>query len=91
LTRKLKRDTADQFEVSKGNTVEQRRLMWTTSYNLDVWFNTWKDTLIDLGFGRAKLPEEDDTVEGEVFFFPGQTDRIGNIDETDGSLDDTTG
>jgi hypothetical protein len=47
--------------------------------------------LIDLGFGRAKLPEEDDTVEGEVFFFPGQTDRIGNIDETDGSLDDTTG
>jgi hypothetical protein len=63
LTRKLKKDTADQFEVGKANVVEQRRLMWTTAYNLDMWFKTWKDTLIDLGFGRAKVDGED--VEGE--------------------------
>jgi hypothetical protein len=89
LTRKLKRDTADQFDVGKANVMEQRRLMWTTAHNLEVWFKTWKDLLIDLGFGRAAQPE--DNVEGEVFFFAGMTRRIINVDETDGSLDDTTG
>jgi hypothetical protein len=54
-----------------------------------VWFNTWKELLIDLGFGRLAIPE--DRVEGDVFFFPGTMDRIINVDETDGSLDDTTG
>jgi hypothetical protein len=89
LARKLKKDTADHFAVGKANVVEQRRLMWTTSYNLEVWFQTWRDTLVELGFGRLKEHGED--VVGEVVFFEGQTDRIGNIDETDGSLDDTTG
>lgn len=90
LTRKLQKDTADQFERGKANVVEQRRVMWTTAYNLDVWFSTWKDTLIDLGFARDKTLE-DGNVEGELVFFPGQLERIGNVDETDGSIDDTTG
>ena len=89
LTRKLQRDTAEQFDVAKANVVEYRRMKWTTAYNLDVWFTTWKQTLIDLGFGREKLPHEKG--DGEVIFFPGQLRRIGNMDETDGSLDDTTG
>ena len=89
LTRKLQRDTAEQFDVSKANVVEYRRMQWTTAYNLDVWFTTWKDTLIELGFGRERLPSEGGV--GEVVFFPGQLRRIGNVDETDGSLDDTTG
>jgi hypothetical protein len=91
LTRKLKRDTADQFDVGKANVVEARRINWTTSYNLDVWFDTWKRQLVDLGFGRYTVPGRDIGIEGEVLFYEGQTDRIGNIDETDGSLDDTTG
>jgi hypothetical protein len=89
LAKKLKKDTADSFEVTKANVVEQRRLMWTTSYNLEIWFQTWKETLIDLGFARPKRIDE--VAEGELVFYPGQTDRIGNLDETDGSLDDTTG
>jgi hypothetical protein len=90
LTRKLRRDTAEQFEVGKPNVVEQRRLMWTTSYNLDMWFATFKSTLIDLGFARAKETTDIDTL-GEVIFHPGQLDRIVNFDETDGSIDETTG
>ena len=90
LTRKLKRDTADQFTLSKSNVVEARRLMWTTSYNLNAWFDSWKKTLIELGFGREKQPEETN-VQGEVVFFEGQLNRILNFDETDGSLDDTKG
>ena len=90
LTRKLKRETADQFGVGKANIQEHWRAMWTTSYNLGIWFDTFKDTVIDLGFGRAK-EDGDGDVEGEVVFFEGQKRRIINLDETDGSLDDTTG
>ena len=90
LAKKLQRDTADQFNVGKANVVEQRRLQWTTTYNLDVWFTSWKDLLIDLGFAREKEPADVD-VEGELVFFPGQLERIGNIDETDGSIDETSG
>jgi len=90
LARKLQKAVANHFEVGKANIVEQRRVMWTTAYNLDVWFSTWKETLIDLGFARKKEPADVDT-EGEVVFFPGQLERIVNVDETDGSIDDTTG
>jgi hypothetical protein len=90
LTRKLKRDTADQLDVGKANIQEARRVRWTTTYNLDLWFSTWKDTMIDLCFAREKLAS-DVGVEGELFFFPGMSERILNMDETDGSIDDTTG
>jgi hypothetical protein len=66
LARKLQKDTAHHFTAGKSNTIELRRLQWTTHYNLDIWFSTWKDTLIDLGFGRAKLPEE--TSVGEIVY-----------------------
>lgn len=89
LTRKLQRDTAEQFVVAKANVVEYRRMMWTTAYNLNMWYTTWKHSLIDLGFGRERQPGEEG--EGEIVFFEGQMRRIGNVDETDGSLDDTTG
>ncbi len=91
LAKKLKRDTADLFDCSKANVMEQRRLQWTTYDNLKVWFDTWKETVIDLGFGRERTLEDGNAGEGEVVFYPGQKERIVNIDETDGSLDDTTG
>jgi hypothetical protein len=90
LTRELKKHAANRFEVAKANTVEQRHLMWTTAYNLEIWFATWSDTLIDLGFARKKFMHEAH-VEGDLLFYPNQLDHIGNVDETDGSLDDTTG
>jgi hypothetical protein len=89
LTRKLQRDTADQFEVGKANITEARRVQWTTAYNLNIWFSTFKELLIHLEFAREKLAGED--VLGELFFEPDQLRRIINIDETDGSIDDTTG
>jgi len=91
LAKRLKRDTADLFDVNKANVMEQRRLQWTTYDNMKVWYDTWKETLIDLGFGRERTAADGNTCKGEVMFFPGQTSRIINIDETDGSLDDTTG
>jgi hypothetical protein len=90
LTRKLRRDTAGEFEVGKANIVEQRRTKWTTSYHLDMWYTSFKMTLIELGFARVKEPTDTITV-GELYFYPGQLQRIVNFDETDGSIDDTTG
>jgi len=92
LTKKLKRDTADMFDCGKANVMEQRQLQWTTYDNLKLWYDTWKETLIDLGFGRERTINDCPSLgEGEMIFFPGQTSRIINVDETDGSLDDTTG
>jgi len=49
-----------------------------------------KTTLIELGFAREKTPE-DVEAEGELLFLPGQKERIVNVDETDGTIDDTSG
>ena len=88
LVRKLRKDTAHHFSVGKANVQEARRVRWTTSYNLNKWFDTWKETLIELEFAREKR-EGDPPDTGELFFFEGQKRRIINLDETDGSLDDT--
>lgn len=90
LVRKLRRETADQFSLSKANVTEARRVLWTTAYNLNVWFSTFKDLCVDLGFAREKGPNEVN-VEGELVFPPEQLRRILNVDETEGSIDDTTG
>jgi hypothetical protein len=90
LVRKLRKDTANHFSVSKANVTEARRVLWTTSYNLNVWFTTFKELCIDLGFAREKLPNERNVV-GELVFPEDQLRRIINVDETDGSIDDTTG
>ncbi len=90
LTRKLRKRTAHLFDAGKANVMEQRRVEWTTHFNLNLWFDTWKTTLIDLGFAREKTLE-DVEVEGELVFLPGQKERIINVDETDGTLDDTSG
>ena len=89
LARKLQRDTADQFEVGKANVMEQRRVQWTTMYNLDIWYSTFKGILVELGFGKEA--QKDSMVTGEIEFGSGQLHRILNFDETDGSIDDTTG
>ena len=89
LARKLKSCTADLFAIDRVNVQELRRLQWTLHSNLAVWFDTWKQTLIHLEFARETLPG--DKCEGELFFFEGQLRRIVNLEETDGSMDNTNG
>lgn len=54
LTRKLKSSVAEHFDVNNKNPQELRRLQWTTCSNLKVWCDTWKFTLVSLGFARLK-------------------------------------
>ena len=46
---------ADKIEVNSDDyKVEQRRLLWTTYMNINIWFETLKKFLIDHGFAREK-------------------------------------
>ena len=36
--------------AGKVKFAEERRVKWTTYYNLDLWFSSWERTLDDLGF-----------------------------------------
>jgi len=58
-----------------------------------MWFTQWEHTVISLGFGCLKLSDgsEDHLEAGAVIFHDGQKKRIVNLDETDGSLDNTRG
>ena len=89
FVQKLRKETADRLDIGDKNVMEDRRSKWTTFTNLNLWFSTWEQLLIDLGFGRKKRDGEQG--EGSVVFFEGQTDRIVNLDETDGSMDNTNG
>ena len=77
------------MEIGEKNVLEQIRAKWNTYMNLNMWFNKWEGVLIELGFARLKREGED--CEGSVVFFDGQKDRIINLDETDGALDNTCG
>ena len=53
-------------------------------FHLNVWYDTWEDNLIDLGFAQKERENED--AEGSLVFYDNQKDRILNLDETDDAL-----
>ena len=69
---------------SKAESVEQRRIMWTSYYNLRMWFNSWFRHLEELGFAHRDS-------EGELHIPDDQLSRILNIDETCLSVDGSQG
>eukprot|EP00536_Pseudo-nitzschia_multiseries_P003558 jgi/Psemu1/8094/gm1.8094_g len=67
------------------------RCVWTTSNNINTWFETVKEILVVYGFACLVTDEEiRKGHEGELVFFPGQLNRILNIDETALTLDGTS-
>ena len=89
LFSRLKRDIANEISVATANTtMEKRRLVWSTYNNINTWFEQMKTDLINLGF--ARLPEEEEDVDGELVFFDGQLERILNIDESEVTTDGTS-
>ena len=86
LYKRLYKGFAKDVEVISGNSkIEERRAIWTTYNNINTWFNTLRYNLIHLGFARIKV--ETDVEEGELFFYPGQLNRIVNLDESGLTLD----
>ena len=74
LVRLLKK-TAAELRCGKANNAEERRVRWTTYFNIKSWFDNWEKDLVKLGFaftndnGNTIIPDE-------------QLERILNIDET---------
>jgi hypothetical protein len=64
---------------------EHRRILWNTYRNLELWFNTWEDNLVELGF--AKFDEETKACK----VHDNQLARILNIDESACSVDGANG
>eukprot|EP00536_Pseudo-nitzschia_multiseries_P015376 jgi/Psemu1/42309/gm1.42309_g len=70
---------------------EERHCVWTTSNNIDTWFETVKEILVVYGFAHLATEEETrNGHEGEFVFFPGQLNRILNVDKTTLTLDRTS-
>lgn len=60
---------------------EARRIEWTTWDNLNLWFDTWEERMLELGFATKKENGELEWVDLE---------RMINIDETALTLDEAT-
>ncbi len=51
LIRRLCRDTAIDMKADKMYFAEERQVRWTTYGNhLELWFNSWEKTLLELVF-----------------------------------------
>jgi len=74
--------------IGKPNKMENRRWEWGTYDNVNIWYSSFKHLLIEQGFAREKSAQDVD-VEGELVYFPGQENRICNIDETGLAADST--
>jgi hypothetical protein len=85
LIERCLKDTAVNLLATKGNMQEHRRILWNTYRNLELWFNTWEDNLVELGF--AKFDEETKACK----VHDNQLARILNIDESACSVDGANG
>eukprot|EP00984_Skeletonema_dohrnii_P018305 scaffold8528_cov85-Skeletonema_dohrnii-CCMP3373.AAC.1 len=74
LLRRLLEESGVDINAGRSNNAEQRRIMWTTYYNLKSWFDNWEKDLLELGFAKK--------VEGKTVIPEDQLARILNVDET---------
>ena len=49
----LSKDNTNYIETCENNVIEQRRDKFKKS-NLSLWFDTWEDILVNIGFGQRK-------------------------------------
>ena len=84
LLGRLLRECAIELLAEKSQSVEQRRIMWTSYTNLRMWFNNWFKDIEQLGFARRNS-------DGERVIPDDQLSRILNVDETCLSVDGSQG
>lgn len=84
LMHRLLAETAVDILGTSCDTVEERRILWTTYNNLKCWFLNWGNDLVELGFAHKNL-------DGDIVIPEEQLGRIVNFDETCLSLDGSNG
>jgi hypothetical protein len=87
LFERLQQSVAATLSIGKVDKIEERRNKWTTYSNVNIWYDSLKEFLIEEGFAVENDQEND--LPGELLYGKGQIERIGNIDET-GIVIDTT-
>jgi hypothetical protein len=87
LFERLQNSVAATLDIGKIDKIEERRNKWTTYSNVNIWYSSFKEFLIEEGF--AVENDQEDNYPGELLYGKGQIERIGNIDET-GMVIDTT-
>jgi hypothetical protein len=80
---RLQSDAAGTFKVSKQYDQEARRIAWTTFSHLNTWFDSFEKHCVELGFSQREA-------SGGSFRFI-HPERIFNLDETNVSLDGSSG
>jgi hypothetical protein len=88
LFERLQKSVAATLSIGNVDKIEERRNKWTTYSNINIWYSSFKEFLIEEGFA-VENDLEDDKFPGELLYGKGQIERIGNIDET-GIVIDTT-
>ena len=88
LFERIEKEIAN-LNVGKPDRVEQRRNKWSTYDNLNLWFESFKGWLIDMGFATDVPPEDVDQKGELVWATEDQGCRIANMDETGLVLDTT--
>lgn len=93
LYERLRKDCALDLSCEGEYYVELRRMLWTTSMNLNQWYDMWKEFLVEKGFASDEPVKDPETgkVISEVRFAPDQINRIINLDENLVDLDGTSG
>ena len=79
LLNRVIRNTAIDINAVKLNCAEDRRVRWTTEGNLQLWFDSWEQFVVEYGFATIDP-------NGEVIFDEEMKARIVNLDETNLSL-----
>ncbi len=75
LLNRLLKSTALELTSGRSNNVEERRVRWTTYFNIKSWFDNWERDLLELGFAEVDS-------EGKTVIPMEQLEKIINIDET---------
>ncbi len=75
LLHHLLKSTALELTSSRSNNVEERRVCWTTYFNIKSWFDNWERDLLELGFAKTDS-------NGKTVIPMEQLKKIINIDET---------
>jgi phage terminase large subunit-like protein len=84
LLQRVLNDTAINLNAGKTKNAEDRRVRWTNYKNISMWFDNWEHDLVELGFTRV------DAITKKVTILPEQLRNMGNLDETNLSLDGST-
>ena len=60
--------------ASLTNNVELRRQLWLSDTNFNVWFDSWKDVLVNLGFAKDEpMMDDEGNVISEVTLLPSRS------------------